>query len=104
RVKRQYAIRNWKVKSCKDGGGWKAGGTCGPPRTPLLVLIVVHSPRRHRRLLLLLGELRNEGFRGQKERRDRGRVLDREADHLGRVDDARLDQVLVPLGLGVEAR
>ena len=52
---------------------------------------------------LLLRDLADEGLGGEQQRGDRGRVLQRGADDLGRVDDAGLDQVLVLVGLGVEA-
>src|SRR5688500_327107 len=55
------------------------------------------------RVLLLLGDLRDERLGGQQERRDRRGVLQRAANDLRRVDDAGLHQVLVGLGRRVEA-
>jgi len=51
----------------------------------------------------LLGQFGDHGFGGDQESRDGGRVLDRRANHLGRVDDALGDQVAVFAGLRVEA-
>src|ERR1700692_3131659 len=45
----------------------------------------------------------HHGFGGDQQRGHRGRVLDRHANHLGRVDDALRDQVAVFAGLRVEA-
>ena len=56
------------------------------------------ASRAGRRFLLLLGNLGDERFGGEQERRDRRRVLQRRAHDLGRVDDAGLDQVLVLVG------
>src|SRR6516165_3365958 len=62
------------------------------------------AARRHggagRRLLRELGD---HGFGGDQERRDGGGVLDRDANHFGRVDDALGDEVAVLAGLAVEA-
>src|SRR5204863_7595219 len=55
---------------------------------------------RGRVLLRLVGDDR---LGGQEQRRDRGRVLQRRPGDLGRVDDPRLDQVLVLTGRGVQA-
>jgi hypothetical protein len=52
------------------------------------------------RLLRLVGD---DGLGGEEQRRDRRRVLQRRAGHLGGVDDAGLDQVDVLAGGGVEA-
>ena len=49
------------------------------------------------------GSLAHRRFGGDEQAGDRGRVLERGADDLGRIDHAGLDQVLVDLGLGVEA-
>ena len=51
----------------------------------------------------LLRQLSDHGFGGDQERGDGRRVLDRNANHLGRVDDALGDQVAVLAGLAVEA-
>ena len=62
------------------------------------VLVVVRhaaAGRGRRRLLRLLG---HQGIGRQDDRGHRGRVLQRRPGHLGRVDDARLDQVAVLLG------
>src|SRR5215216_3919083 len=53
--------------------------------------------------LVLLRQFGDHGFGGDQESRDRGRVLDRRTNHLGRVDDALGDQVAVFAGLRVEA-
>src|SRR5690606_33960905 len=45
----------------------------------------------------------DRGFGGDQQAGNRGRVLQRGADDLGRVDHTGLDQVLVSVGLGVEA-
>src|SRR4051794_21835753 len=52
---------------------------------------------------VLLRQLGHHGFGGDQQRRNRGCVLDRRTDHLGRVDDALLDEVAVFTGLRVEA-
>src|SRR6185437_10560664 len=52
---------------------------------------------------VLLRQLGHHGFGGDQQRRHRGRVLDRYANNLGRVDDALADQVYVFAGLRVEA-
>src|SRR5437879_11238555 len=51
----------------------------------------------------LLRQLGHHSFGGDQQRRDRGRVLDRHTNDLGRVDDALGDQVAVLAGLAVEA-
>ena len=56
----------------------------------------------HRRRLVFL-PLHHDAFRRQQQRRDRRGVLQRGARHLGRVDDAGLDQVFVHVGRGVVA-
>src|SRR5262249_17430989 len=53
--------------------------------------------------LLLLGLVADDGLGGAHHARAAGRALERAADHLGRVDDARLHEVLVRLGGRVEA-
>ena len=57
------------------------------------------SGRRGRLLRLV----RHHSLGGEEQRRDRGRVLQRRTGHLGRVDDAGLEQVDVLTGRGVEA-
>src|SRR5207244_2966422 len=57
----------------------------------------------HRRFLLLFRNLRHERFRREQERRDGRRVLERRTHDLGRVDDARLHQILVSVREGIEA-
>src|SRR5258707_7693830 len=52
---------------------------------------------------ILLRYLGHHGFGGDQECRDRSCVLDRRANHLGRVDDALGDQVDIFAGLRVEA-
>jgi hypothetical protein len=44
-------------------------------------------------LVLLLGKLGDERFGREQEPRDRRRVLERRAGHLGRADDAGLEEV-----------
>src|ERR1700730_13886710 len=52
---------------------------------------------------VLLRQFGDHGFGGDQKSRNRSCVLDRRADHLGRIDDALGDQVAVLAGLGVEA-
>src|SRR3984893_454670 len=52
---------------------------------------------------VLLRQFGHHGFGGDQKRRNRRGVLDRRANHLGRVDDALRDQVDVFAGLRVEA-
>src|SRR5882757_6476496 len=52
---------------------------------------------------VLLRRFGDHGFRGDQQRGHGGCVLDRGADHLGRVDDALGDQIAVFAGLAVEA-
>src|SRR3954453_5125708 len=54
-------------------------------------------------LSVLLRQFGHHGFGGDQESRNRGCVLDRRTDDLGRVDDALLDEVAVFTGLRVEA-
>src|SRR5512140_4038189 len=54
-------------------------------------------------LSLLPRVLRDHRHGGEHERGDRGRILERGAGDLGRVDHAGLDEVLVLAALGVEA-
>src|SRR5690606_23502480 len=56
---------------------------------------------RHRRLVF--GHFADRRFGGDQQTGNRGRVLQRGPDDLGRVDHTGLDQVLVSVGLGVEA-
>src|SRR5438552_18475397 len=63
----------------------------------------LRHPAAHPAFVLVLGDLAKRRFRGDEERSDGGRVLQRGAHHLARADDARLDQVLVLLVEGVEA-
>src|SRR5260370_191500 len=51
----------------------------------------------------LLGHFGDHGFGGDQQSRDRGRVLDRRTNDLGRVDDALLDEIAIFAGLRVEA-
>src|SRR5579863_692581 len=57
----------------------------------------------HGRRVLLLGDLADHRLSGQHQCADRSGVLESRAGHFGGVDDARLDQVFVLPGLGVEA-
>src|SRR6266550_3245814 len=61
------------------------------------------ATRRHAAAGVLLRYFRYHGFGGDQQRGNRSRVLDRHANHLGRVDDALGDQVAVFAGLRVEA-
>jgi hypothetical protein len=62
------------------------------------------STRRHTgAALVFLRHFGHHGFRGDQERRDRGCILDRHANHLGRVDDALGNQIAVFAGLRVES-
>src|SRR2546421_1798717 len=61
------------------------------------------ATRRHAAAGVLLRYFRYHGFGGDQQRGNRSRVLDRHANHLGRVDDALGDQVAVLAGLRVEA-
>src|SRR5690242_10529891 len=54
-------------------------------------------------LLFLLRLLGDQRLGREHEARDRGRVLERRADDLGRVDDARLQEILVLELRSVEA-
>src|SRR3954463_8608314 len=78
---------------------------CGLPEWLGLEVHAAHAAARgHRRTgAALLGQLGDHGFRGDQESRNRGCVLDRGTDHLGRVDDALLDEIDIFAGLGVEA-
>src|SRR4029077_16915502 len=53
--------------------------------------------------LVLLRYFGHHGFGGDQESRNRGRILDRHANALGRVDNTRRDQVDIFAGLRVEA-
>src|SRR6478672_5481262 len=53
--------------------------------------------------LVFLRYFGHHGFGGDQESRNRGCILDRHANDLGRVDDALGDQVAVFAGLRVEA-
>src|SRR6266436_2176530 len=61
------------------------------------------ATRRHAAAGVLLRYFRYHGFGGDQQRGNRSRVLDRHANHLGRVDDALGDQIAVFAGLRVEA-
>ena len=52
---------------------------------------------------LVFRKLADRRFGGDQQAGDRGRVLEGGADDLGRVDHAGRNQVLVGVGLGVEA-
>src|SRR4029079_12372756 len=74
------------------------------PSAPLEVLAAVTTATtRSRRRLLLLRDLRDERFRREEQARHRRRVLQRRARHLGRVDDAGLEHVDVPLAVDIVA-
>src|SRR5216684_3046437 len=61
------------------------------------------AAQRHAAAGVLLRQFGHHGFGGDQQRRDRGRVLDRHANNLGRVDNALGDQVDIFAGLRVEA-
>src|SRR5207244_5091643 len=75
------------------------------PRPPSQLVIVVHvlAARRPGGALLLLRLLADRGVGGDEQAGDAGAVLQRGADHLAGVDDARLQERLVGLGDRVEA-
>src|ERR1700680_2499129 len=96
--------------------GAKAKGPALPPNLSYLLCserldLEVHTthaahPPARRHAASTCVPLRNfghHGFGGDQESCDRGRVLDRHTNNLGRVDDALGDQVPVFAGLGVEA-
>ena len=61
------------------------------------------ATRRHTgAALVFLRHFGHYRFGGNQKRRDGGSVLHRDANHLGRVDDALLDEVAVFAGLRVE--
>src|SRR5690606_25062236 len=62
-----------------------------------------HAARHSAARALFLGLVGDDGFGGEQETGDRGRVLQGSARDLGRVDDAGLDQVLELAGGSVEA-
>src|ERR1043166_9501606 len=77
-----------------------------PPHTPHPTH-AAHAPHTAAaptasRGLLLLGLVRHSGLRGQHHPGHTRGVFERHAHDLGRVDDARLQQILVLLGGGVE--
>src|SRR3569833_172106 len=80
----------------------KTGVACATPVSPSCwdgLVHAAHAAARRTagsRLVFLL--LDDERFRREEEAGDRRRVLQRRAGHLGRVDDAGLDQVLVRVG------
>src|SRR6185295_11047511 len=62
------------------------------------------TTRRHTgAALVFLRYFGHHGFGGDQESRNRGCILDRHANDLGRVDNARRDQVDIFAGLRVEA-
>ena len=64
---------------------------------------LVSVARRHGGLSFLFAELTDGGFGRQHQARNRGGILQRRPRHLGRIDNASLDEILVYLGSGVEA-
>ena len=56
-----------------------------------------------RRALLLFRDVRDKGFGGQHQRRNRAGIGQRGAHDLGRIDDAGLDQVFLLAGQRVVA-
>ena len=59
--------------------------------------------RWHSCCRLVVGLLGHHGFGGDEKAGDGGGILQRRPHHLGGIDDTGLDQVLVALGLGIEA-
>ncbi len=51
----------------------------------------------------VIGFLRNHRFGGQQHAGDRGGILQCRADDFGGIDDARLEQVFIFFGGGIEA-
>src|SRR5262249_45575611 len=76
-----------------------------PVSDPVLwVSVVVHpGGGRRGRFFFLLRNLGHERLGRQQQRGNRGSVGQRRSYHLGRVDDARFDEILVFLALRVEA-
>src|SRR6266508_2267355 len=73
--------------------------TCRSLHAEAATAVVVAAGGR----LLLLRLVDHQGLGGEQQGRDRGGVLHRRPGHLGRVDDAGLEQVGVLAGGGVEA-
>jgi len=74
----------------------------GSRRNAATGLVVVHPTTGHRRCLSSgLSTMTHSVVR--KQRGDRRRVLQRRAGHLGRVDDASLDEVFVLTRRGVQS-
>src|SRR2546428_8274151 len=72
--------------------------------SPLRSVHPAHAPAAgHRGHLLLLLLLRHHALGGQEQSRDGRGVLQGGACHLGRIDDAGRDQILILVGLGVVA-
>ena len=69
----------------------------------MLEIHSTHAASGHSRSGFLLGELGHHGLGGDQEARNRSRILQRGANDLRRVDNARLNQVLVFFGLRVKA-
>src|SRR6476620_10258866 len=93
----------------------KKGRRIAPPALPTTVQnersdLEVHSTHSahaaaahgHRRLVVR--RVADGRFGGDQQTGDRGRVLQRGADDLGRVDYAGGDEILVGVGRGVEAQ
>src|SRR6516165_307784 len=68
-----------------------------------LIHLIHPRPCASAGFLLLLRNLRHQGVAGQEQCRHAAGVLQRAANHLGRVDDAFLDHVAVFAEAGVEA-
>src|SRR5262245_9635371 len=79
-----------------SGTGRLAPGAC--------LIHSTHSAARSRRSGLVFLLLDDECFRREKQAGDRRGVLKRRARHLGRIDDARLHQVLVGVGERIVAK
>src|ERR671928_154264 len=83
---------------------WPALLLCNPNRVSPVLHHVGHPAAGHARAdRLLLRRLGDDRLGGQDVLRDRGRVLDREAGDLRRIDDPSLDEILVLAGLDVQA-
>src|SRR6202008_3372707 len=85
-------------RSCHASYWWEGARRIrAPGSTP--AESVIHWRRRGRRSLL--GLLRHHGLGGDQEAGDGSRVLQRRADHLGRIDDAFRKEIAVAARLGI---
>ena len=98
----QTLSSNSHVRTKKPGPSEEGPGSCRERWT-----LEVHAAHATGRIACgrsgLLGLVGDDGLGGEEQSRDRRCVLQRRAGDLGRVDDARREQVLVLAGRGVEA-